>query len=82
MSKENLTELEFEPETSGLTYHGSYQLSYPSLYWRSPKLSTIFARGGVPVISKSQTLTYLSNTKKPTILLQFETHMKRFINTQ
>ena len=51
MSKENLTESGFERETFGLTYRRSYQLSYPALYWRSPKLSTIFARGGVPVRS-------------------------------
>ena len=29
-----------------------YQLSYPTLCWRFPKLSTIFARGGVPVRSQ------------------------------
>ena len=51
MSKETLTKPGFEPETFGLTYQRSYQLSYSALYWRSPKLSTIFARGGVPVRS-------------------------------
>ena len=48
MSKETLTESGFEPETSGLRYQRSYQLSYPALCWWSPKLSTVFAQGGVP----------------------------------
>ena len=49
MSKENLTESGFEPETSDLTYQRSDQLSYPALYWGSPRLSTIFAQVGVRV---------------------------------
>ena len=40
MSKENLNESGFESETSGLTHQSSlYQLNFPALYWRSPKLS-------------------------------------------
>ena len=33
--QKNLTELGFEPETSGLMYQRSYQLSYSAPYWWS-----------------------------------------------
>ena len=60
MSKENLIELGFECETSGLTCQLSDQLSYPALYWRSSILSTIFAVDEVPVRShKPRNAMYL-----------------------
>ena len=55
MSKANLTESGFEPETSGLTYQRSYQLSYPALYWRSPKFSWSF----IHLVATSRPKRYL-----------------------
>ena len=46
MSKENLTEQGFLPETSSLAYQCSYLLSFPTLYQQSLKLSTVRAQSG------------------------------------
>ena len=75
MSKENLTEPGFEPETSDVPVLLPTELSSPTL--AVPKLSTIFAQGGLPVrshkpiLSKSKQVITVNKSTTPTLIYYF-----------